>query len=119
MKTCLAVLSITWILASGAFAQAGQPPAPSSASCPAPQNMTPLEQGPAADQEAEKAEIARVVSSVIGWAKDKNLDLFFGSIANDEDYISVTPGEKGRQALRGRQAERPLLDEPGFQVCPP
>jgi hypothetical protein len=50
--------------------------------------------GPAEDQEAEKREIARVVGSVIGWAKTKDLDLFFGSIAQDEDYISVTPGPR-------------------------
>jgi ankyrin repeat protein len=48
----------------------------------------------AGDQEAEKQEITQVISSVIGWAKDKNLELFYGSIANDEDYISVTPTKR-------------------------
>jgi len=76
------------------------------------------------DLEAEKEKVAQTISSVIGWAKDKDLELFYGSIANDEDYISVTPTKRiikrfNHQALRGRQAERPLLDESRFQVCPP
>jgi len=71
----------------------------------------------APEREAERAEIAGVISNVIGWAKTKDLDLFYGSIANDEDYVSVTPGARD-QALRGREAERPVLDEPRFQVRP-
>jgi len=46
------------------------------------------------DLEAEKSKIVATISNVIGWAKDKNLDLFYGSIANDEDYVSVTPGAR-------------------------
>jgi ketosteroid isomerase-like protein len=71
--------------------------------------------GPAADQEAEKREIARVVNSVIGWAKDKDLDLFFGSIANDEDYVSVTPGQRVIKRFEAVKQNVPFWMSPEFK----
>jgi len=46
------------------------------------------------DQEAEKEKIAQAVTAVIGWAQDKNLDLFYSVIAHDDNYISVSPGKR-------------------------
>jgi|GEM_PF-452930 len=70
---------------------------------------------PAGDQEAEKREIARVVSSVIGWAKDKNIDLFYGSIANDEDYISVTPTNRIVKHFEDVKQSVPFWMSPDFK----
>ena len=70
---------------------------------------------PAEDQEAEKQKIAQVVSSVIGWAKDKNLDLFFGSIANDEDYISVTPTKRIIKRFEDVKQNVPFWMSPDFK----
>jgi hypothetical protein len=67
------------------------------------------------DREAEKQEIAEVVSSVIGWAKDKNLNLFYGSIANDEDYISVTPGARVIKRFEDVKQNVPFWMSPDFQ----
>ncbi len=69
----------------------------------------------AADREADRAEIARVVSSVIGWAKDKNLELFYGSIANDDDYISVTPGRRVVKRFEDVKANVPFWMSPDFR----
>jgi len=69
----------------------------------------------AQDREAEKREIARVVSSVIGWAKDKDLDLFYGSIANDEDYISVTPGKRVIKRFEDVKSNVPFWMSPDFR----
>jgi hypothetical protein len=70
---------------------------------------------PVRSQEAEKEEIARVVSSVIGWAKTKDLDLFFGSIANDEDYVSVTPGKRVIKRFEDVKQNVPFWMSPDFQ----
>jgi hypothetical protein len=78
----------------------------------------PLERrqaGPVKDEEAEKREIARVISSVIGWAKTKDLDLFFGSIAQDEDYISVTPTKRVVKRFEDVKQSVPFWMSPDFQ----
>ncbi len=69
----------------------------------------------AQDQEAEKQKIAQVVSSVIGWAKTKDLNLFFGSIANDEDYISVTPTKRIIKRFEDVKQSVPFWMSPDFK----
>jgi len=69
----------------------------------------------AQNQEAEKQKIAQVVSSVIGWAKTKNLDLFYGSIANDEDYISVTPTKRIVKRFEDVKQSVPFWMSPDFK----
>ncbi len=85
MRKTFSILSTILILAVVLSARPGQDAASSS---------SVRASSPATDQEAEKKIVAEVISSVIGWAKDKNLDLFFSSIAHDEDYVSVTPGKR-------------------------
>ena len=106
MKKCLTLLSIILILASLLSAQPSQSP-PWTFSSDSPKATQ--------DQEAEKAEIARVVSSVIGWAKDKDLNLFFGSIANDEDYISVTPTKRVVKRFEDVKQNVPFWMSPDFK----
>ena len=65
--------------------------------------------------EEEKQKIARVISSVIGWAKEKNLDLFFSSIAQDEDYISVTPGKRVVKCFEDVKQNIPFWMSPDFK----
>jgi hypothetical protein len=78
------------------------------------QEIVVPEGGPDGEMEAEKREIARVVSSVIGWAKTKDLDLFFGSIAHDEDYISVTPGRRVIKRFEDVKQNVPFWMSPDF-----
>lgn len=66
------------------------------------------------DRAAEREEIARVIGSVIGWARDKNLALFYGSIANDDDYISVTPGKRVVKRFEDVKQSVPLWMSPDF-----
>lgn len=67
------------------------------------------------DRAVERQEIARVISSVIGWAKTKDLDLFYGSIANDDDYLSVTPGTRVVKRFEDVKQSVPLWMSPDFQ----
>ena len=106
MRKGLILLAVLVVLAGSIFPKAGESSsATSSANRP--------QRGE--DQEVEKREIARVVSSVIGWAKEKNLDLFFGSIANDEDYISVTPGKRVIKRFEDVKQNVPFWMSPEFQ----
>ena len=43
------------------------------------------------NREIEKKEIAKTISSCIGWFKDKDFDLLFSIVAHDSNYISVHP----------------------------
>jgi len=106
MKKNLTLFSILWILAGILWALPNKPPQAAFSS----------EAGRLAlDQEAERQEVARVISSVIGWAKDKNLDLFFSAIAHDEDYISVTPGKRVIKRFEDVKQNVPFWMSPDFQ----
>ena len=72
-------------------------------------------EGRAADRAAERQEIARVVSSCIGWAKDKKLEVLYGAIANDEDYISVSPGRRVVKSFEDVKQNVPLWMSPEFR----
>lgn len=65
--------------------------------------------------EAERSKVAETVSNVIGWAKTKNLDLFYGSIAQDEDYISVTPGARIVKRFEDVKQNVPFWMSPEFK----
>jgi len=67
------------------------------------------------DLEAEKEKVAQVISSVIGWAKDKDLELFYGSIANDEDYVSVTPTNRIIKRFEDVKQNVPFWMSPDFK----
>ncbi|HOW43802.1 MAG TPA: nuclear transport factor 2 family protein [Candidatus Aminicenantes bacterium] len=69
----------------------------------------------APDRKAERVEITRVINSVIGWAKEKDLALFYGSIANDEDYVSVTPGKRVIKRFEDVKQNVPFWMSPDFQ----
>ena len=73
------------------------------------------EEKPALNLEEEKQKIAQVVSSVIGWAKTKDLNLFYGSIANDEDYVSVTPTKRIVKRFEDVKQSLPFWMSPDFK----
>jgi ketosteroid isomerase-like protein len=70
---------------------------------------------PAEELAAERREIARVISSVIGWARDKDVDLFYSVIANDDDYISVTPGTRVVKRFEDVKQNLPFWMSPEFR----
>jgi ketosteroid isomerase-like protein len=69
----------------------------------------------AADRAAERAEIARVISDCIGWAKDKNLERLYSVIAHDDDYISVSPRQWVVKCFADVQKNVPFWMSPDFQ----
>jgi hypothetical protein len=67
------------------------------------------------DIETEKVNIKNVVSNCIGWAKDKNLDLFYSVIANDTDYVSVSPGKRVVKKFEDVKKNVPFWMSPDFK----
>lgn len=106
MNKVITRFSVTLVLAGLLYVPAGQ--SLETASCLEGCKLTK-------DQEAERQKIAQVISSVIGWAKDKNLDLFFSSIAQDEDYISVTPGKRVVKRFEDVKQNVPFWMSPDFK----
>ena len=43
------------------------------------------------DQAKETEEVTQAINNVFGWAVTKDFDLFLGTIADDSEFISVTP----------------------------
>jgi len=50
--------------------------------------------GPAPGGAADRAAVEQALNNVFGWAVTKDFDLFFRTIADDADFISVTPYER-------------------------
>jgi len=49
---------------------------------------------PVFDEDRELKLVKQSIDNVFAWAINKDFDLFYGSIANDSDFISVTPYER-------------------------
>ena len=70
---------------------------------------------PPADLAVERQEIARVVSSVIGWAKEKKIEVLYAAIANDDDYLSVSPGRGVAKSFEDVKRNVPFWMSPDFK----
>lgn len=70
---------------------------------------------PMLDQDAERKQIAEVVSSCIGWAKDKQLDVLFRAIAQDDRYVSVSPGARVVKSFEDVKQNVPFWMSPDFK----
>lgn len=46
------------------------------------------------DEKEELRLVKQSIDNVFSWAVNKNFNLFYGSIANDSDFISVTPYDR-------------------------
>ncbi len=63
--------------------------------------------GHAAPDKAELARIEQAIRASIGWAKDKNLELLYSTIANDSNFLEVHPeGNVVKGFEEFRKAER-------------
>jgi ketosteroid isomerase-like protein len=67
------------------------------------------------NREAERRTVERAISSVIGWAKDKNLDLFYSVICHDTDYVSVSPGKRVVKCFEDVKKSVPFWMSPDFK----
>ena len=59
------------------------------------------------DKEKELQAVETTIRNSIGWAKDKDIDLLYNTIANDSNYTEIQPGDKivrGFEEFKGAEA---------------
>jgi ketosteroid isomerase-like protein len=65
--------------------------------------------------ETERKIVEKTISSVIGWVRDKNLDLLYGVIAHDTSYISVSPRSRVVKKFEDVKQNVPFWMSPEFK----
>jgi len=66
-------------------------------------------------QVADEIEIKKTINSCFGWAKDKDLELFYSLIAHDTNYISVSPGKRVVKCFEDVKEKVPFWMNPDFK----
>jgi ketosteroid isomerase-like protein len=66
-------------------------------------------------KEAEIKNIAKTISSCIGWFKDKDFDLLFSVIVHDSSYISVHPTDKVIKGFDEFKKSSEVFKNPDFK----
>lgn len=67
------------------------------------------------DRVAEIQKITAAVDACIGWAKDKDLDLLYSTVANDDEYLSVHPTSRVVRGFEMFKEAVPFWMNPDFQ----
>ncbi|MBM3297315.1 MAG: nuclear transport factor 2 family protein [Candidatus Aminicenantes bacterium] len=75
-----------------------------------------LSAGAADTRETDRAEIARAVSSVIGWAGNKDFGLLYSVIADDADFLEVHPDGKVVKGIEEFRRAEALWRSPDFKA---
>jgi len=74
----------------------------------------------AADSAAARAEdraaVEQTLNNVFGWAVNKDFDLFFRTIADDADFISVTPYERVKIGVDDVKRDVAFWASPDFRA---
>ncbi len=68
------------------------------------------------DQEKELQLVEQSIDNVFVWAVDKDFDLFYGSIANDSAFISVTPYERVKFGFNDVRKDSSFWGSPDFKA---
>jgi ketosteroid isomerase-like protein len=66
--------------------------------------------------ESERRNIEHVIRSSISWAADKNLDLLYSVIADDQDYLEVHPDGKVVKGIAEFKKSEEFWMDPGFKA---
>jgi len=68
------------------------------------------------DKDKELQLVKQSIDNVIGWAVTKDFEMFFGSIANDSNFISVTPGERVKYGFEEVKKDTAFWASPDFKA---
>lgn len=68
------------------------------------------------DEEKELQLVKQSIDNVFVWAVDKDFDLFYGSIANDSAFISVTPYERVKFGFNDVRKDSSFWGSPDFKA---
>jgi hypothetical protein len=64
----------------------------------------------------DRKEVETVINNVFGWAVTKDFDLFFNTIADDSDFISVTPYKRVKFGVEDVKKDTAFWSNPGFKA---
>lgn len=64
----------------------------------------------------ELKEVERTINNVFGWAVNKNFDLFFNSISDDSNFISVTPYKRVKFGVQAVKNDTSFWASPNFKA---
>jgi len=65
---------------------------------------------------SEREAVERTINNVIGWAVTKDFDLFFNSIADDADFVSVTPYNRVKFGVEEVRKDTGFWASPDFRA---
>jgi len=60
--------------------------------------------------------VERTINNVFGWAVKKDFDLFFTTIADDSDFISVTPYKRVKFGVADVKRDTSFWADPNFKA---
>ena len=64
----------------------------------------------------EKKNIENAINNVIGWAVNKDFDLFFNTISNDSNFVSVTPYDRVKFGFKDVLKDTAFWASPNFKA---
>jgi len=70
----------------------------------------------AAQQAEDRVAVEQAINNVFGWAVNKDFDLFFGTIADDSDFISVTPYNRVKFGFAEVRRDSAFWGSPDFRA---
>ena len=78
-------------------------------------NMT-QQKNKAVPTEEDYRAVEQTIHNVFGWAVEKDFDLFFNTIADDSDFISVTPYDRVKFGVDAVRADTGFWASPDFKT---
>jgi len=61
-------------------------------------------------------EVERTINNVMGWAVEKDFELFFRTIADDSDFVSVTPYKRVKFGVAAVKQDTGFWASPDFKA---
>lgn len=68
------------------------------------------------DESAETALVEKTINNVFGWAVEKDFDLFFSTISDDSNFISVTPYKRVKFGAKDAKNDTVFWASPHFKA---
>ena len=78
------------------------------------ESMTAIEL--AAQRAEDRVGVEKAINDVFGWAVNKDFDRFFGTIADDSDFISVTPYKRVKFGVADVKKDTSFWASPDFKA---
>jgi len=72
--------------------------------------------GGKATDSSDAEQVEQAIRNVFGWAANKDFGLFFSTLANDSDFISVTPYDRVKFGISAVKADSAFWADPAFMA---